>query len=517
MRMIRNVKAVFVAMTMAGGLAFAGDAAASIVYNVNLSVGGGGVVGSITTNGKIGVLSASDITAWDLVLTGKGGVTYHLVSGGSGTTGTGGTTGGFGPPPGFPFDAGTGGFGPPFGSPADAATGGVVSGVEVGNISDSLNPNAGTADLTADATHIYFNFDGTDGGYFGFQTLPFYGGQHYWCLASQNNNFDCSQGISVAPVLYSDPSAFNVPTSGNQIIATVAGAGGADGSAGPIGGPGADASDASGAGASIVYNVNLSVGGGSVVGSITTDGKYGVLSASDIIAWDLVLTGKGGVTYHLVSGGSGVLVGNISAPMNPNAGTADLTADATNIYFNFDGTDGGYLGFQPLPLYGGQHYWCCASKNNNYDCSQGISVVPLVYNDPSAFNVPTSENQIIATVGGTGGAGGSSGLDGGPGADAFVKSGGVDAGAAGAGGSGAAGATGGAGPPVGSGGSLGTSSAASAGGSPTDTTAQNQKSSGCSCRLGAGNVRRSELGWAVGLFLVVSGWTRRQCRKALGR
>jgi hypothetical protein len=174
--------------------------------------------------------------------------------------------------------------------------------------------------------------------------------------------------------------------------------------------------------------------------------------------------------------------------MNPNAGTADLTADATNIYFNFDGTDGGYLGFQPLPLYGGQHYWCCASKNNNYDCSQGISVVPLVYNDPSAFNVPTSGNQIIATVGGTGGAGGSSGLDGGPGADDPGKSGGVD-----------------------------TSSAASAGGGPTDTTAQNQKSSGCSCRLGAGNVRRSELSWAVGLFLVVSGWTRRRCRKALGR
>jgi hypothetical protein len=167
------------AITLAGGLAFGGGAQATIVYNVNLSIGAGGVVGTITTDGNTGVLSASDITAWNLTLTGNGGATYNLVNG--------------------------------------------ASGVEVGNISAPFNPNAGTPDLTADATHIYFNFDALDGGYFAFQTLPLYGGQNYFCNASHNNDFDCAQGMSVVPVLFSDSSSIYMPTSGNQIIATAAG------------------------------------------------------------------------------------------------------------------------------------------------------------------------------------------------------------------------------------------------------------------------------------------------------
>jgi hypothetical protein len=166
------------AMTVAGGLAFAGGAEASIVYDVNQSIGAGGVVGTITTDGHTGVLSASDFTAWNLTLTGNGGATRNLVNG--------------------------------------------PSGVAVGNISAPFNPNAGTPDLTADTTHIFFNFDATDGGYFVFQTFPFFTGAQYWCNASLNNNFDCAQGKSVVPILFSDPSSINQPASGNQIIATAA-------------------------------------------------------------------------------------------------------------------------------------------------------------------------------------------------------------------------------------------------------------------------------------------------------
>ena len=42
-----------------------------------------------------------------------------------------------------------------------------------------------------------------------------------------------------------------------------------------------------------VYNVNRTIDGGSVVGTITTDGATGVINPSDFIAWDLVFSGPG--------------------------------------------------------------------------------------------------------------------------------------------------------------------------------------------------------------------------------
>ncbi len=154
----------------------------------------------------------------------------------------------------------------------------------------------------------------------------------------------------------------------------------------------------SGSAHAIVYTVNQTIGSGGVSGTITTNGQIGVLAAPDITAWDLTLTGNGGASIHLVNGTSGVTVGNISDPFNPTAGTPDLTADAQNIYFDYDASDGGYLGFQMLPLYGGQQYWCNASQGNNFDCSQGKSVVPVLFSDPSSIYAAAAGNQILASV-----------------------------------------------------------------------------------------------------------------------
>jgi hypothetical protein len=152
------------------------------------------------------------------------------------------------------------------------------------------------------------------------------------------------------------------------------------------------------AGASITYDVNQVIGAGSVIGTITTDGVLGTLVAGDFTAWNLVLTGAGGANFTLTNGTSGVEVGNVSDPYNPHAGTADVTADIHNIYFNFDGGDGGYLGFQQAPLYAGQQYWCNASTGQGYDCSVGKSVVPAAYNDPSSQYAFAGGKQIIASV-----------------------------------------------------------------------------------------------------------------------
>ena len=101
--------------------------------------------------------------------------------------------------------------------------------------------------------------------------------------------------------------------------------------------------------ADIVYDVNLSIGAGGIVGTITTDGNTGVLGASDILAWNLTGTGNAGSTFDWLNTNSAVAVGNNTDPLNPNAGTPDLTATPNDIHFNFSATDGGYLAFQTPP------------------------------------------------------------------------------------------------------------------------------------------------------------------------
>jgi hypothetical protein len=167
------------AMTIVGLLALAGPAQADITYTVDEVMGAGGIFGTITTDGTIGQLGASDILGWNLNVDGNGGVTYNLNS----------------------INA--------------------LSGVEVGNNTQVFNPNAGTPDLTATAQHIFFNFSGTDGGYLGFQTFPFYGGEHYASFGA-TDQADTYQGLAAVPESYNVASSIVVPESGTQIIASVA-------------------------------------------------------------------------------------------------------------------------------------------------------------------------------------------------------------------------------------------------------------------------------------------------------
>ena len=46
-----------------------------------------------------------------------------------------------------------------------------------------------------------------------------------------------------------------------------------------------------------------------------------MIGASDILAWNLTVTGNGRSTFNLVNGSSGVEVGNNTDVFNPNAGT----------------------------------------------------------------------------------------------------------------------------------------------------------------------------------------------------
>jgi hypothetical protein len=136
-----------------------------------------------------------------------------------------------------------------------------------------------------------------------------------------------------------------------------------------------------------VYNVNRTIDGGSVVGTITTDGATGTIDPTDFVAWDLMLSGPG----------STVTITSNDTPHAVYGSGVDITADATQISFNFSASDGGFLVFQQT-MNSGQTYWCVNS--NNSTCNDNESVVPQGFLDPSAQFATRTGNQVIASAAG---------------------------------------------------------------------------------------------------------------------
>lgn len=105
-------------------------------------------------------------------------------------------------------------------------------------------------------------------------------------------------------------------------------------------------SDAASA-APTTYQVDRTIGLGSILGSITTDGQIGILAQSDIVSWTLTLTDPS------LAGGSPDTISSTSA-LRTVVGGADLLASGTQITFNFDSTDAGGVILQGSDLNG----WC---------------------------------------------------------------------------------------------------------------------------------------------------------------
>jgi hypothetical protein len=80
--------------------------------------------------------------------------------------------------------------------------------------------------------------------------------------------------------------------------------------------------------ADTICNVNLTIGTGSVTGTITSDGALGVLVQADITDWHLLLN-DGTLTYTLDKG---------PTTTEGIRGTA-VTATATGLFFNLNSTD----------------------------------------------------------------------------------------------------------------------------------------------------------------------------------
>jgi hypothetical protein len=137
--------------------------------------------------------------------------------------------------------------------------------------------------------------------------------------------------------------------------------------------------------ANITYLINVAGGGGSVTGTVTTDGATGTLGTSDFLAWNLTLNGIGAsTTITSADSGAAVLVQG-----------ADTTATATTLSFNYSGVDSGLLLFQDN-LFSGNTYWCNATSNGT--CDQGLSIAPQAFNSPSFVNVAEAGTQIIGVA-----------------------------------------------------------------------------------------------------------------------
>src|SRR5450755_575513 len=146
-----------------------------------------------------------------------------------------------------------------------------------------------------------------------------------------------------------------------------------------------------GFGSPITYTVNRTVGTGSVTGFIETDGTLGVLSLSNIVDWGLTLFAptSSPTTYIL----DGPLSGNNSSVYMAGS---DTTASATQLLFNFSGTDNGYLLFQyGVGIHDGFHYYCDATFYGI--CVNGETDAPQYFTNGQITN-PTG-NVVIGTAG----------------------------------------------------------------------------------------------------------------------
>jgi len=151
----------------------------------------------------------------------------------------------------------------------------------------------------------------------------------------------------------------------------------------------------------ITYNVNQTVGAGSVIGTVETDGTIGVLLSSNVIGFNLLLN-DGINTFDDISGGpqsEGFVRGS------------DLSATATQLLFNFSSTNGS-LFLLEFDGSQGTNFWCAQTSFVAGGCSAGgLGITPsgetfdigihspashLV--DPGQFTA-ISGTQVIAAVG----------------------------------------------------------------------------------------------------------------------
>ncbi len=102
--------------------------------------------------------------------------------------------------------------------------------------------------------------------------------------------------------------------------------------------------------ADMIYNINDTVGFGTVSGTITTNGTLGILVTADIIDWNLSLNNGFGTTLNLTGPSAITPIEGVEVLGN------SLTASSTNLSYDFGGT--GFFLIQENGLGNGGTYFC---------------------------------------------------------------------------------------------------------------------------------------------------------------
>lgn len=135
-----------------------------------------------------------------------------------------------------------------------------------------------------------------------------------------------------------------------------------------------------------LFNVNRTIGPGSVTGTIETDGTIGVLAGGNIISWNLIIDdGDGNGPFNLLNPGNSGLF--LSGSL--------FSATATNLLFNFTGGSGFALFQNPSPG-SGQNWWCIEGINSN--CAGTGNSTESVNRFGSAVFVAHQGSVVIGTT-----------------------------------------------------------------------------------------------------------------------
>lgn len=134
----------------------------------------------------------------------------------------------------------------------------------------------------------------------------------------------------------------------------------------------------------IVYDVNRTIGAGSVTGTVTTDGTLGVLLTSNFLDWELLLNDS--IT-------SLTLFGPNSGSTNSGLSIvgSDFSATSSDLIFDFNGI--GYALFQNPNPGSGINYWCLDASN----CTGEPTGESVYFNGPIQLS-SLSGQQVIASV-----------------------------------------------------------------------------------------------------------------------
>jgi len=138
----------------------------------------------------------------------------------------------------------------------------------------------------------------------------------------------------------------------------------------------------------ITYYVEEAIGTGSVVGTIETDGKTGVLSSADVLAWDLTLRAP------QLSGGTPQVLTQSNGTFSDTGGFGVVGND---LVFNYAGTSGQLFIFE-----GGSHsdYWCGAASGGdacNGETDPAVTIGPST-SGGDAEVVSETGVKVIATA-----------------------------------------------------------------------------------------------------------------------